>query len=206
MPDVLPDYLGRTAPPPELVDACKIIVDAVNKIYALPNLDEQNRTWALRREAIARIILAYADAPTHYARLSVISDELDRRGPASLAQITEEHVLRIGIMLATRQGSDAMNVSVQALAERMVMFAEQHPGRESSELLDQFVQQVRQMSASDRDRRLALITPIFLDYFIKNHQATRASALKLLCFLLIRVLRMKKQLVEENRVAKAINP
>jgi len=177
MPDVLPDYLGRTVPPQELVDACEKIVDAVNRIYALPNLDEQNRTWALRREAIARIILAYVDASTHHARLSVISDELDRRGPVSLAKITEEHVLKIGITLATHQGSNALNISVQALAERMVMFAEQHPGRESSELIDHFLQQVRLMSASDQDRRLAIITPVFFDHFIKNHQATRASAL-----------------------------
>ena len=138
MPAVLPDDLGRTAPPPELVDACKIIVDAVNKIYALPNLDEQNRTWALRREAIARIILAYVDVPTHYARLSVISDELDRRGPASLAKITEEHVLRIGIMLAAQTGNNTMNINHQALAERIALFAKQHPGQESSDMVHQF--------------------------------------------------------------------
>ena len=176
-PASLPRDLGHNAPPQELVDACKVVVEAASRVYVLPNLDEQNRRWTLQREAFARIPLAYIDTPAHYARLMFLSDELEKLGAKNIARLTEEHVLRIGILLVTRQASDAMNISVQALAERMVMFTEQHPGRESSELIDHFLQQVRLMNADERDSRLAIIAPIFLNYFIKTQQTAKASAL-----------------------------
>ena len=80
IPARLPDDLGRRAQPPALINACKTVVDAVNQIYALPNLDDHDRRWAVQREAFVRIILAYVDTPAHYARLTVLSDELEKLG------------------------------------------------------------------------------------------------------------------------------
>ena len=176
IPTTLPTDLGRKVPPQELIDACKAVVETANQIYALPNLDEQNRRWTLAREAVARIILVYVDTSAHYARLTVLSDELEGIGLRNLAKITEEHVLRIGIELATQTGSSSQ-FNYQALAERMVFFAEQNPGQESLQMIDLFLHQVRQMRAAFRDRRLAAIAPILQDYFRKIHHTQRALAL-----------------------------
>ena len=179
IPAIPPSDIGRKPPSPELIDACKVIVEAANKIYALPNLNEQDRHKILQREAVARIILAYADTPNHYPRLTVISDELETSGPKDLARLTEEHVLKIGIVLATQTGNHAMNISPQALAERIVLFAEQNPGQESLQMMDLFLQQVRTMKQPvHRDRRLAVIAPVFQEYFRKIHQTPQALALE----------------------------
>jgi len=175
----LPENLGRTAVPQELIDAYTVALNAIDQIYALPNLDEQNRRWALQREAVARIVLAYVDTQTHYTRLTAISDELEELGLRSLARLTEEHVLRIGSVLATRTGADAPLINYQALAERMVLFVEQNPGQGSLQMIDQFLHQVRQIrQQSHRDRRLAVIAPIFQDFFKRIHHTPRALALE----------------------------
>ena len=177
----LPADLGSGAVSQEIVDACKSVVEAANQIYALPGLDEQNRRWTLQRETIAQIILAYAGAPVQdirstYARLTVLSDELNQWGTKNFAKMTEEHVLRIGIVLATRTGNNAVNVDYQALAERMVMFVEEYPG--SLQLIDIFLREVRGIKMQQyRDRRLAEIGPVFQDYFVKIHHQARADAL-----------------------------
>ena len=179
LPATLPDDLGRKVPSQELINACQTLVDAANQIYTLPNLDEQNRDWTLRREALARILLAYVDTPTHYSRLAAISDELEKIGPKDLAIVTEEHVLKIGSVLATQTGNNAMNINVQALAERMVLFAEQHPDSKALQIIELFLQQVRtSLKAAQRDRRLAVIAPIFQEFFRKIHYTSRALALE----------------------------
>ena len=179
IPANVPDYLGRKVPPQELVDACQAVVNAANQIYVLPNLDEHDRRKTLLHEAIARIILVYADTPAHYARLTVISDELDQWGPKLLAKETEKHVLRVGIVLVTQTGNNSINIGVRALADRMVMFAEQHPGRESEQMIEQFLLAVQEMkSLNYRDRRLAVIAPIFQEYFKKINHSAKALALE----------------------------
>ena len=179
IPARLPEDLGRGVPSPVLVDACKAVVEAANRVYALTDLDDQNRRWTLQREAIARILLAYVDAPAHYARLTALSDELDQSGLRNIARLTEEHVLRIGCVLVTQTDGNAINICIQALAERMVMFAEQHPGQESSQLFDLLLREIRMMrQARYRDRRLAVIAPIFQEYFRKIHHTAKADALE----------------------------
>jgi len=53
IPAELPNDLGRGVIPPEIIAACKVVVDVANQIYALPNLDEQNRRWTMLRESFA---------------------------------------------------------------------------------------------------------------------------------------------------------
>ena len=175
---VLPDDLGRKPPPQALIDACKAVVDAASQIYALPNLDEHERHRILQREAAALIPLAYVDTPAYYPRLTLLSDELDRIGKKELAKLTEEHVLKIGSVLATQTGNHAMNISAKALAERMVFYAEQHPGRDSLQMIEQFLQRIRLMNANQRDRRLGAVAPIFQEYFQKIYHMDKAFALE----------------------------
>ena len=174
-----PEDFGRKVPSQEMLSACKAIVEAVTQMDALPNLDDQDRRWVLQREAFARIPLAYVDTPAHYARLSVLSDELEQMGLKKVAKLTEEHVLRIGAALTIQAGNNAMNINAQALAERMVMFARQYPGAESSSMIDQFLRGVRLMkSQHNRDRRLAMIAPVFQEYYREIHHTPRANALE----------------------------
>jgi len=179
IPARLPNDLGHRPVPPEIITACKAVIDTATQIYALPNLDEPNRRWTLLREAYARIPLAYVDASTHYARLTVLSDEMAPWGPKEFAKSTEEHVLKLGAFMAVQTGNNAANINLQALAQRMVMFAEQHPGRESLQMIDQFLQDVRSMKAQHhRDRRLAVIGPIFLEYYRSIYQTQRVRLLE----------------------------
>jgi len=176
-PQVLPDDLGRKPLPPELVQSCKDVVEAATQIYALPNLDSKDQQWTLQREAIALIILSYAEPPTYYTKLVRISDELEQKGLAKLAKEVEKHVLILGGALATTMGNN-QNLNVKSLAERMVMYAEQHPGQESVLMIDQFLQKIRSINTpAYRDRRLALAAPIFQEFYTKNNLSTKAFAL-----------------------------
>ena len=176
IPAKLPDDLGRKTPPPALVSACKTVVEAANQIYSLSNLDDQNRRKTLQREAIARIVLAYVDTPANYARLIVLSDELDKLGLKNVARLTEEHVLRIGSVLVTQPENHAANISIQALAERMILYAEHNPGQE--QLFDLLLGEVRRMKMAHRDDRLEVIAPMFQEYFRKVAHTARADALE----------------------------
>jgi len=176
LPAKLPDDLRVV--PPEIVAACQKVVDTANQIYTLPNLDEQNKRWTMRLETYARIPLAYTDARTHYARLTVLSDEMDRWGPKEFAKSTEEHVLKLGALLAVQTGNNATNINRQALAQRMVLFAEQYPGADSLSLIDSFLRDVRSMKSPNyRDRRLAEIGPIFQEYYRSINQTLRVRLL-----------------------------
>ena len=178
-PATLPDDLGRRLPPPELVEKCKKVVEAANQIYAMPNLDENTRYWALQREAYPLIILAYAGSPAHYSRLAAVSDELDVKGNKKISKITEEHVLKIGSALATtvRPGGNA-GINIDSLAQRMILYAEQYPGQESMHMIDQLLALVHTMNANHRDRRLAIIAPRFHKYFLSVNHGTRAKILE----------------------------
>jgi thiol-disulfide isomerase/thioredoxin len=179
IPATIPDDLGRNPSPPELLSACKAVVDAASKIYALPNLDEAARHWTQQREAIALIILAYAETPTYYPRLAVASDELGKRGNKNTFKESEKHALRIGSVLATAERQVGnLGVDIGSLAERMVSYAQQFPGMESMQLIDQLLFQVRSMkSAAQRDRRLAVIAPICQKYYQSINHTPRAKAL-----------------------------
>ena len=177
-PATLPDDLGRKPSPPELVDACKAVVGGAAQIYALPNLDEKDRYWTLQREAIALIVLAYADIPAHYPRLAAVSDELGKKGNKNLAALTDRHVLTIGSVLAVAgRPAGNMGINIESLAERMVLYAEQYPGSESTRLIDQLLLNVRQMNPLPRDRRLAVIAPIFQKYYQSINHTAKAKAL-----------------------------
>ena len=179
VPTTLPDGLGRNAPSQELVDTCKTVIDAANQIYALLDINEKDRLWTLQREAIALVVLSYAETPTHYPRLTVVSDELERHGLKNLVKLTEMHVLKIGSALAViTKPVGNVGINVQSLAERMVLYAEQFPGQESMQIIEQFLMMVRSMTPIPRDRRLAVIAPIFQRYFQSINHTARANVLE----------------------------
>ena len=177
MPAIKLDELGLQPPTQENISASKAVFEAATQIYALPNLSAEDHQRILQREAFALMVLAYADTPTYYPKLTLISDELDKRGLPKIAKATERHVLEIGGDLATRTGNKNANLNVASLAERMVMYAEQHPGQESTQVIDHFLQRIRKMPNAQRDRRLAVAAPIFQEYFKKINFAPKADAL-----------------------------
>lgn len=177
-PAKLPDDLGRKRPSDELVENCKSMLQTINQIYAIPDLDENHRDWALRREAIALIVLAYVETPAYYPRLAVVSDELVKQKNSTLAQEAEKHVLKIGSALAVAsKPAGNVGINLKSLAERMVLYAEQYPGQEARTLIDQLLLMVRAMNTVARDRRLAVIAPIFQRYYQSINHLDRAQAL-----------------------------
>jgi len=183
---ITPEALNSlpTSPPaPELVSAGKAVVEAAAQIYALPDLTEANRRWTLPREAVALIVLAYAEPSVYYSRLTLMSDELEKRGLSpNLVQMTERNVLEIGTKLATRTGEQAMNLNREpqweALAQRMVIYADQYRDRDSLRLIENFLQHIRTMNAIPRDRRLAIVAPIFHAYYTNIHHTDTARSLE----------------------------
>jgi thiol-disulfide isomerase/thioredoxin len=176
--DTLNDLFVRKPPTPESVKAGKAIVEAAAQIYALPNLSETDRQKILQREAAALIVLAYADTATYYPRLTLTSDELERRGLQKLVEETERHVLEIGSDLATRTGNNnVIKIDAGTLAERMVLYAQQYPGAVSMSIIEHFVQRIRAMTAIPRDMRLAKAAPIFYQYFRTINHIAKADSL-----------------------------
>jgi len=179
IPATIPEDFGRNPSPPELIQACKCLVDAANKIYALPDLDDANRSWALQREAIALIILAYDETPLYYLRLAEVSEELGKR-TSRLFRETEKHTVKIGgELVAGARPAGNVRVDSKSLAARMVSYATQFPGTESMQLIDQLLLQVRSMNNNAfRDRRLAAIAPIFQQYYQSVNHTQKAKALE----------------------------
>jgi len=175
----LPDDLDRKPPGPELVRSSQAVFDAATLIYALPNLDETDRRWTLQREAVALIILAYTDPPKYYPRLMLIIDDLEQHGLGKIVQEAEKHVLEIGSLLATRIGNTTVAVDAGMLAERMVYYADQYRNTDSLFIIERFLQRIRSMNSSaHRDRRLAVVAPIFQDYYQRIHHTAKAAALQ----------------------------
>jgi thiol-disulfide isomerase/thioredoxin len=170
--------IGKVKPSPELVTACKTIVATAANIYAIPNLDAKDRQWTVQREAVALMVLVYAEPQNYYVRLSRITDDLEQRGLQKLAKETEKHVLEIGGALVTRVDNNPMNLNVQSLAERMVFYANQYPGKESMDIIDNFLLQIYSMKNKvHRDRRLAIAGHIFQDFYKRINHSTKADAL-----------------------------
>ena len=172
--------LGRKPPTQESIDASKAVYEAAAKIYALPDLTAEDQQRVLQREAAALMVLAYADSQTYFPKLTLISDELEKRGLPKIVKETEKHVLGIGGTLVTNTGNGSTTIgNVEPLAERMIMYAEQFPGAESLQIIDIFLQRIRSMNnAAHRDRRLALAAPIFQKYYQKINHSARALALE----------------------------
>ena len=178
IPSVKLDDLGHKPPSPEMVDAGKAVVDAATKIYALPNLAATDLQWTLQREAVALMVLAHAEPATYYNRLTLISDELEKRGLPKLVKEAEKHVLIIGGELATKTGNNAINLNIESLAERMVLYAQQYPGQDSLQVIDHFLHRVRAMTnAMHRDRRLGVVAPIFQQFYKNINYSAKAEAL-----------------------------
>ena len=177
-PAIKLDGLGSKAPSAECVAASKAVFDAATKIYALPDLTAADHQKILQREALALIVLTHVEPHTYYARLTLVSDEVERRGLQNLAKETEKHVLDIGGELVTAIGDKAMKLNIESLAKRMILYAEQYPGAESVRMLDNFLQRIRLMkSAVYRDNRLAVVAPLFHAHFQKINQTLKADAL-----------------------------
>ena len=172
--------IGRIPPKDEIVNACKTIAETATQIYALSDITEEERRWTLQREALALIVLANVEPAIYYSRLATLSDELDKRGlQTHIGKEAEKHVLQIGGVLATQTGNNPnpLNINVESLAERMVLYAEQYPGADSMQMIDNFLQRIRMLSAVPRDRRLAAVAPVFHAYYMKIHHIPRARAL-----------------------------
>ena len=170
--------LRRVQPTSEMIGAGKAVAEAATQIRALPDLTEDNLRWTLRREAIALVVLVQvpAEIATYYPRLLLVADELAEKG-LELANIVEPHILEVGALLAT-QVNAAMNINRESLAKRMVLYAEQHPGPASLRIIENFLDQIREMrNMFHRDRRLAEVAEIFQQYYYSIRHTEKARAL-----------------------------
>ena len=172
------EEIGRKTPTAELVTACKAIVEAAVGIYDLPDLTAKDKQWTLQREAAALAVLAYVDAPRYYPRLVIVSEELGKRGLQNIYKEIEKHVLLIGTDWATKTGNLQIKVDYEVLANKMYLYALQYPGQDSLNYIDNFLQKTRSMTAIPRDKRLAVIGPIFKRYYEGINHTQRAKALE----------------------------
>ncbi len=166
--------LGTQRLPEDEVQAALTAFSTAEDILA-KNITEEFRVWTLKRKAAALITLAYERTPEFYPALVEIVEELDgRENCDAIITEAERHVLLIGAQLAVApmENKDGKKISMalQPLARRMVFFAEQNPGRESERMIRFFLSKLDRPEERRevRDRRLALVVPVFIDYYAKK--------------------------------------
>ncbi|MDR2437806.1 MAG: TlpA family protein disulfide reductase [Planctomycetaceae bacterium] len=172
--------LGKKRLSKENVDAAKAVYEATEKILVEKNISEEFRIWTLKRKIFVLILLAYEEIPRYFPRLVAIIDELDgQKDFESLLREAEQHVLRIGSVLAISPGGDRrVTIDLKSLADRMILFAKENPGSEADILIEQLFFRINQIpQLSLRDKRIAVIAPIFIPYFIESNRKVAAQSL-----------------------------
>ncbi|MDR0705717.1 MAG: TlpA family protein disulfide reductase [Planctomycetaceae bacterium] len=172
--------LGKKRLPKENIDAAKAVYEASEKILAEKNISEDFRIWTLKRKTFVLILLAYEETPRFFPRLITIIDELDgKKDYEILLREAELHLLLIGSVLATSPGVDRkVAIDLKSLAERMILFAKENPGRQADILIEQLFSRINRIpQPAQRDRRLAVVAPMFVQYFIESNRNAAAQTL-----------------------------
>ncbi|MDR2116497.1 MAG: TlpA family protein disulfide reductase [Planctomycetaceae bacterium] len=172
--------LGKKRLPKENVEAAQTVYEATEKILAEKNISEEFRIWTLKRKIFVLILLAYEEIPRYFPRLVAIIDELDgKKDFEILLREAEQHVLRIGSVLAVNPGVDRrVAIDLKSLADRMVLFAKENPGPQADILIEQLFSRISQIPQLNlRDKRIAIVAPIFIPYFIESNRKTVAQSL-----------------------------
>ncbi|MDR0337099.1 MAG: TlpA family protein disulfide reductase [Planctomycetaceae bacterium] len=172
--------LGKKRLPKENVEAAKAVFEAAEKILEAKNISEEFRIWTLKRQAFVLILLAYEETPRFLPRLFKIVDELDgKKEYEILLKEAERHILLISSVLAVNPNIDRkMVIDLKSLAERMLLFAREYPGPQADFLIEQLFFRIAQLpQLSQRDKRIAILAPIFIPYFIETNRKTAAQFL-----------------------------
>ena len=180
--------LGRSRLPKEEVEDARIAYETAREILS-KNISEEFRVWTLKRKAAALITLAYEETPQYLPELIAVVDELDGvKTCETIFALSEKHVLIISSQLAVKpiEGKDGRKIAVdpKPLAERMTLYAREHPGRESDALLRQFLRTLDQPipRRESRDKRLAAAIPVLADYYSTlNDESSQSFAMFLRC-------------------------
>ncbi|MDR1964883.1 MAG: TlpA family protein disulfide reductase [Planctomycetaceae bacterium] len=175
----LPSDLGKKRLPKEDVNAALTVYEASEKILAEKNISEEFRIWTLKRKAFALILLAYEETPRFFPRLAAVIDELDgKEGCEVLLKEAEQHVLQIGSVLAMNPADRKVAIDLKSLADRMILFAKENPGPEANLLIEQLLTMIDQIpQPNQRDKRLAIVAPIFVPYLLESNRKTVAQSL-----------------------------
>ncbi|MDR2754326.1 MAG: TlpA family protein disulfide reductase [Planctomycetaceae bacterium] len=172
--------LGKKRLPKENIDAAKEVYEATEKILVEKNISEEFRIWTLKRKIFVLILLAYEEISRYFPRLVAIIDELEgKKDFEILLREAEQHVLRIGSVLAVAPGVDRkVAIDLKSLADRMILFAKENPGPQADILIEQLFSRINQIPQLNlRDRRIAIVAPIFIPYFIESNRKTAVQSL-----------------------------
>jgi thiol-disulfide isomerase/thioredoxin len=172
--------LGKKRLPKENVEAAKVVYEASEKILAEKNISEDFRIWTLKRKTFALILLAYEETPHFFPHLLAIIDELDgKKDYEILLKEAERHILLISSVLAVGPGVDRkIAIDLKSLAERIILFAKENPGPQAESLIEQLFSRIYQIpQLAQRDRRLAVVAPIFVQYFMESNRNTAVQML-----------------------------
>lgn len=172
--------LGKKRLPKENVEAAKVVYEASEKILAEKNISEDFRIWILKRKTFVLILLAYEETPRFFPRLVSIIDELDgKKDYEILLKEAERHLLLIGSVLAISPGVDRkLAIDLKSLSERIILFSKENPGIQADALIEQLFSGINQIpQPAQRDRRLAVVAPLFVQYFIESNRNAAAQSL-----------------------------
>lgn len=178
----LPKTLGKERLSKEEVEAARSVFEAAEEILK-QDITDDFRIWTLKRKAVALVVLAYEETPRYFPILASELDVLDRhKSCAKISKFAEEHVLKIGIVLAVQipnQNAAAVPIDLEALVEWMIGFAERYPGKESDLLIRQLLASIEGMpSLTQRDRRLTIVAEPLSKYFTETGDKVFAQKLR----------------------------
>ncbi|MDR1141033.1 MAG: TlpA family protein disulfide reductase [Planctomycetaceae bacterium] len=172
--------LGKKRLPKENVEAAKAVYEAAEEILAEKSISEEFYVWTLKRKAFVLILLAYEETPRFFPRLVAVIEELDgKKDYETIFKEAERHILLIGSVLAVAPGIDRkVAIDLKSLAERMILYAKENPGPQADLVIEQLLTRIQQIpQLNQRDKRIAIIAPIFIPYFIESNRKILAQSL-----------------------------
>lgn len=168
----VPDKLGKERLSQAEIEAALKVYEASESILS-QDISTTFRVWTLKRRALALIVLAYERTSTFFPILASEIDRLDaQKGCEKITHFAERHVLQIASLLVVQPLGDdkaeKVDIDPTALAERLVYFARRYPSRESDSLIEILVTRIDRLPSRQRNRRLAVVAPIFSKYFLES--------------------------------------
>jgi thiol-disulfide isomerase/thioredoxin len=190
--DLLQD-VGKKRLAKEDVTATVAVYEAAEKILANQNIPEEFRLWTIKYKVLALIILAYEETPRYFPHLSKVINELvevvDELGVKKdqspqlkdyslLLQMAELHFLAIGSVMAIHPVDKKLQIDLQSLTERIILFAKNYPGTDADRLMKQLLKMIDAIAQpAIRDKRLAAVAPFLIQYFLETNRDAEANRL-----------------------------
>jgi len=160
----------------DLIVLAEAVLAGSTEILSRPEIHVDLQNWALRKKAYAQMMLANADPPKYYGQLIAAVDEYEELPNCEvIVKKVETDILELGIILVTtlpnRDNPKPMKLNFEKFVDRLLLFLETYPERESTILVADLEKGIKAMPPVQRDRMMLVFADRLTPYFLESEDA-----------------------------------